>query len=529
METYPLSSQKRSFYLESLLFYGLEKELISADDLIYARNILLDIMDVDEFIFPYNAGEEMNFRKIVKSIELNEILDILLDDANSRELFSPNTTLQRDLFDTKLMNALMPRPSEVVQHFDFLYKTENAECATEYFYELSQDSNYIRRDRIKKDLKWKYQSKYGKLDVTINLSKPEKDPRDIAMAGLKKSSSYPQCALCKEAVGYRGRADYPARQNHRTIPLELNSELYYFQYSPYVYYNEHCIVFNSEHRPMQVSKDSITALIDFLDIFPHYFIGSNADLPIVGGSILSHDHFQGGRYVFPMDTAGPLKMYQFKEFPDVTVSRIKWPLTCFRLRSDNRKELILLADKIQKDWREYSDENFEILAHSVVDGVSIAHNTVTPIARRKGKNYELDLVLRNNRCDDRYPLGIFHPHQDKHHIKKENIGLIEVMGLAVLPARIKDEIDLLIDAYNDKLSFDDERIIKHKEWFLELINAHSGEKKSNEEVRGLIEEGIGKVFELVLEDCAVFPLDKEGLEASNKFIEAVGGSELRKF
>ncbi len=531
METYPLSVERRSYYIETLLFYGLKKELIVADDMIYTRNRLLDIMDTDEFICPYDDGDEVLFSRKVKDIDLADILDILLDDANSRELFSPNTTLQRDLFDTKIMDCLMPRPSEVCERFFYLYKTENAEAASDYFYNLSQDSNYIRKDRIVKDMKWKGSSKYGDLDITINLSKPEKDPRDIAKARTTISNSYPKCPLCKDAVGYRGRDNYPARQNHRTIPLELNSEFYYFQYSPYVYYNEHCIVFNSEHRPMCISENTFKALFDFIELFPHYFIGSNADLPIVGGSILSHDHFQGGRYSFPMDEASELKTFTFEKFPNVELALLKWPLTSLRLKSENRKDITDLADLIQRKWRKYSDESFNIFATTSSNGEELEHNTVTPIARRRGRNYELDIVLRNNRTDEEHPLGIFHPHSDKHHIKKENIGLIEVMGLAVLPARIKDEIELLKEAYKGNISYDDDRIAKHKEWFDNLISNKINidkqklEKLGDEDLDELIRQGIASVFEAVLEDCAVFPLTEVGISGVTEFIQSCGGTE----
>lgn len=515
-ETAP-KEKSLSYWLEALLFYGAEKELLQAEDMIYARNRLLAVMEEDHFIAPYTPGRELAFRKEVRGLELAEILEALLHFAAEKGLIVPNTTLQRDLFDTRLMDCLMPRPSEVAARFAYLYKTSQAEKATDYFYRLSTDGNYIRKDRIAKDLRWIYPSRYGDLDITINLSKPEKDPRDIAAAGQRQTQAYPLCPLCKEAVGYRGRVDYPARQNHRVIALELNEEAYYFQYSPYVYYNEHCIVFHGEHRPMKVNRAGMRALFDFIDLFPHYFIGSNADLPIVGGSILSHDHFQGGRCRFAMEKAKALRSYRFPEFPKVKTEYLRWPLSTLRLRSDKPDELLDLAERLLEVWRKYSDERFGILASTEAG----QHNTVTPIARRRGNQYELDLVLRNNRCSQEHPLGIFHPHADKHHIKKENIGLIEVMGLAVLPSRMKTEMQRLIELYKEKLPPEEDEICaKHAAWFHSLLRGK--EVRSEEELRALIMEGIGRVFTEVLEDCAVYPLHSEGLLGVESFLRTAG-------
>ncbi|MGN0145312.1 MAG: UDP-glucose--hexose-1-phosphate uridylyltransferase, partial [Clostridium sp.] len=423
---------------------------------------------------------------------------------------------ERDLFDTKVMNCLMPRPSEVIYKFNKLYN-ESPEKATDYYYKLSIASNYIRKDRINKNIIWKTHTEYGDLDITINLSKPEKDPRDIAKAKLLKSTSYPKCLLCKENEGFYGNLNHPARQTHRIIPLKLGTEKYFLQYSPYTYYNEHCIILNSEHIPMKISRKTFENLLNFIDILPHYFAGSNADLPIVGGSILSHDHYQGGRYTFAMEKAPIEKTYSIKGYENITVGRVKWPMSVIRLNGDNKKTLIDLSSHILDVWRNYSDESVEIL--SITNNEP--HNTITPIARRKNGNYELDLVLRNNRTSDKYPLGIFHPHNEVHHIKKENIGLIEVMGLAVLPARLKEELTLLKDALIKKLPdiSDNEIISKHNDWYKYLISNYDTITEDN--VCEILQKEIGIKFAEVLKHAGVFKRNEKGMSAFDKFISTL--------
>jgi UDPglucose--hexose-1-phosphate uridylyltransferase len=412
------------------------------------------------------------------------------------------------------MGCLMPRPSEVVSKFSELY-LEDKKKATDYYYSLSRNSNYIRTDRVKKDLKWKTSTEYGEIDITINLSKPEKDPKAIAAAKDLPSSSYPKCLLCKENEGYAGRINHPARQNHRVIPITLNNEKWFFQYSPYVYYNEHCIIFKGEHEPMKISKETFVRLLDFTERFPHYFIGSNADLPIVGGSILSHDHFQGGNYEFAMANARVEKEFRVDKFKDVKVGRIKWPMSVIRLEGDNKKSVMEAAYYIHTKWRDYSDETVGILAYT--DG--IPHNTVTPIARMRLGKFQLDLVLRNNRTTEEYPHGIFHPHKELHHIKKENIGLIEVMGLAVLPARLKTELkDLeyyLVNKDNIK-NIGEEELVKHKEWCMEIASKYDNINNSN--VKEILQKEVGNKFSKVLEHAGVFKKDESGKDAFDRFI-----------
>ncbi|MBR2582064.1 MAG: UDP-glucose--hexose-1-phosphate uridylyltransferase, partial [Oscillospiraceae bacterium] len=410
--------------INALLRYGLEKGLIEPADEVWARNRILDILGLDGF---EPAGE-------TAAQGLEAILAAILDDAAARGLIDGGIT-SRDLMDTRLMGVLTPRPSAVIGRFNALY-AEDPEAATDWFYRFSCDTDYIRRYRIAKDLKWKAATEYGELDITINLSKPEKDPRAIAAARSARPSGYPKCQLCREAEGYAGRVDYPARENHRILPITLAGEDWFLQYSPYVYYNEHCIALCAEHRPMKVDRAAFRRLLDFVALFPHYFIGSNADLPIVGGSILSHDHFQGGRYVFAMERAGIECELRFPGFEDVAAGIVRWPMSVIRLRCADSGRLVELAGRILDAWRAYSDPEVSIFAET--DGEQ--HNTITPIARRRGQDFELDLVLRNNLTTDEHPLGLFHPHAELHHIKKENIGLIEVMGLAVLPARLREEL-----------------------------------------------------------------------------------------
>ena len=421
---------------------------------------------------------------------------------------------ERDLFDTKLMGALTPYPHEVRAEFARRYAV-SPEAATDWFYRFSQDTNYIRRDRIARDLKWKYASPYGALDITINLSKPEKDPRDIAAAKAAPQSGYPRCLLCAENEGYAGRGNHPARQNHRILPLTLDGSQWYLQYSPYVYYNEHCIALNAEHRPMHIDGVTFRRLLDFVTIFPHYFIGSNADLPIVGGSILSHDHFQGGRYRFAMEEAPVEREVRFADFPAVRAGVVRWPMSVIRLTSADRAQLLALAERILARWRGYSDPEAGVFAET--DGVP--HNTITPIARRRGADYELDLVLRCNITTPELPLGVFHPHPELHHIKKENIGLIEVMGLAVLPARLKKELEDVRTAILTGADLrQDETLGKHADWVDELRQRYDFTPENTEDI---LRQEVGAVFTRVLEDAGVFKRNDAGQRAFGRFLASI--------
>lgn len=426
--------------------YGLVTGLVEPEDRRFTINRLLELFHLDELDDEVAAAYAKRTPMTQESAEaaLEGILNEMLDYAAEDGLMPEDTITYRDLFDTKIMGMLVPRPSEVIKRFQALYQISPKE-ATDYFYKLSRDTNYIRRYRIKKDQKWTADTEFGTLDITINLSKPEKDPKAIAAAKLAKQSGYPKCLLCKENEGYAGRVNHPARQNHRIIPVTINHSDWFFQYSPYVYYNEHCIVFNAEHTPMKIEKATFGKLLDFVEQFPHYFVGSNADLPIVGGSILSHDHFQGGHYEFAMAKAPVEKELTFKGFEDVKAGIVKWPMSVIRISAPQKERLIELADKILLAWRGYTDEDAFIFAETEGE----PHNTITPIARKRGNDYELDLVLRNNITTEEHPLGVYHPHAKLHHIKKENIGLIEVMGLAVLPARLKDEMAALEQAILD--------------------------------------------------------------------------------
>ena len=443
---------------------------------------------------------------------LEDILNEMLDYAAEDGLMPEDTVTYRDLFDTKIMGMLVPRPSEVIKKFQALYQISPKE-ATDYFYKLSRDTNYIRRYRIKKDQKWTADTEFGTLDITINLSKPEKDPKAIAAAKLAKQSGYPKCLLCKENEGYAGRVNHPARQNHRIIPVTINHSDWFFQYSPYVYYNEHCIVFNAEHTPMKIEKATFGKLLDFVEQFPHYFVGSNADLPIVGGSILSHDHFQGGHYEFAMAKAPVEKELVFKGFEDVKAGIVKWPMSVIRISAPQKERLIELADKILLAWRGYTDEDAFIFAETEGE----PHNTITPIARKRGNDYELDLVLRNNITTEEHPLGVYHPHAKLHHIKKENIGLIEVMGLAVLPARLKDEMAALEQAILDGAEIrEDEVLAKHADWVEEFLPKYTDITKEN--IMDILHEEIGQVFNQVLEDAGVYKQTEEGRAAFERFV-----------
>lgn len=495
-------------YIDCLIKYALKFELIEEYDKIYVRNRILDILHIDDY--EDQSKESYEYR------DVQEILDGILDWAYANGKLEENTVTYRDLLDTKIIGAIMPLPSSVIGKFNSLYK-ESPEKATDFFYNLSKNSNYIRMDRIKKNVVWKSKTAYGDMDITINLSKPEKDPKAIAAARNLKSSSYPRCLLCKENEGYAGRVNHPARQNHRIIPMVLKNEKWYMQYSPYVYYNEHSIIFKGEHEPMKISKETFDRLLEFTEILPHYFIGSNADLPIVGGSILSHDHFQGGNYEFAMAKSPVEKSYKVKEFENINIGIVKWPMSVIRLNGPCREEVSILGEIILNKWKKYSDGSVDILANSNGE----PHNTVTPIARRRGEMFELDLVLRNNRTSEEYPLGIFHPHNEVHHIKKENIGLIEVMGLAVLPARLIDELDelkkcLLDQSLNIRAK---EELEKHMDWYKEIKEKYDSINEEN--VDAILKEEVGKKFALVLEHAGVFKDTEEGRRAFEKFIKTL--------
>jgi UDPglucose--hexose-1-phosphate uridylyltransferase len=489
--------------IAQLVQYGLSTGLVPEADKIYTTNQILEVMKLDSYDDP----------GVVEDAPLEEILEDLLQDAYDRGLIENDGIVQKDLFDTKIMNCLMPRPSEVAKTFWDLYETSPV-TATDYYYKFSQDSNYIRRDRIKKDMRWAVESDYGKIDISINLSKPEKDPKAIAAAKHQKQSSYPKCQLCKENEGYAGRINHPARQTHRIIPITINGKPWGFQYSPYVYYNEHCIVFSGEHTPMKIDKEAFQKLFSFVEQFPHYFLGSNADLPIVGGSILTHDHFQGGNYTFAMAKAPIEKTFTIPEYEDVEAGIVKWPLSVIRIRSKETGRLIDLADHILKKWRSYTDEDAFIFAQTNGE----PHNTITPIVRKKGDMYELDLTLRNNITTEECPLGLYHPHSEWHNIKKENIGLIEVMGLAILPARLKTEMELLADCLvNRKELSAYEELEKHVHWVQTFASKY--DRFTNENVWEIIKEEIGQVFVKVLEDAGVYKCTEEGREAFHRFID----------
>lgn len=493
--------------IKSLVKYAEKEGLIEALDERWAVNRILEILGMDSIETDAEVFED---------VKLEELLKILLDYACGNGICE-DSVVYRDLLDTKIMGVLTPRPSQVISKFNTLY-AESPEKATEYYYHLSRKSDYIREYRVKNDIKWVTTTDYGDIDITINLSKPEKDPKAIAAALKMKQSSYPLCLLCPENEGYAGRVNHPARQNHRIIPVDLNGEEWCLQYSPYVYYNEHSIVFNSKHVPMKISEDGFRRLFAFVKKVPHYFVGSNADLPIVGGSVLTHDHFQGGNYTFAMTKAETETPVEFKDFADIEAGIIKWPMSVLRLKGDDTHRICTLAGKILAKWRSYTDEEAFIFAET--DGVP--HNTITPIARFRNGKYELDLVLRNNITTEEYPDGVYHPHPEHHHIKKENIGLIEVMGLAVLPARLKTEMALLENALvNGEDISSDERIAKHTQWAEEI-------KKNNditpENCEKIIRDEIGKVFADILSQCGVFERSENGKKQFLKFIEYVNNN-----
>ena len=490
--------------IDKLISYGEMTGLIKSSDKMYVRNRLLTKLKLDAFEETEAVCTDIK--------ELDDILEKITDYAVKNGLIENDSVVYRDIFDTEIMDTLTPFPSTVIEKFNELYE-KSSKQATDYFYNLSCNSNYIRRGRIKKDVKWEVDSEYGRIEITINRSKPEKDPKAIAAAKNMKQSDYPKCQLCVENEGYGGRVNHPARQNHRIIPIEIAGKEWCFQYSPYVYYNEHCIVFNKEHIPMVIDRNVFGKLLDFVSRFNHYIIGSNADLPIVGGSILTHEHFQGGNHVFAMHKAESEKFYELDGFSDVEISRLKWPMSVIRLKSENKEKLIELSDKILTSWRGYTDEKAFVYAES--DGTP--HNTITPIASMSGKSYVMDLVLRNNITTAEHPLGVYHPHSELHHIKKENIGLIEVMGLAVLPSRLVEELDAVKDAIINKKDMSlNEKTASHKEWAEEIIKTHP--EINGENVEEIIRQEVGKVFVTVLEHAGVYKRDEAGMEAFDRFI-----------
>ncbi len=489
-------------YIDSLIAYAMNCGLTEPEDHIVATNRILDLLRLDD----YTPSDELQIE------HLEEILKGILDYAVENGLCDDGITA-KDIFDTRIMGALTPMPREVIATFRSLYE-QSPEMATDWYYQFSCDTDYIRRYRIAKDMRWKYESEYGELDITINLSKPEKDPKAIAAAKNAPQTAYPKCQLCIENEGYAGRMNHPARANHRIVPIEVCGEDWRLQYSPYVYYNEHCIVFNGAHIPMKIDKSAFRKLLSFVEAFPHYFVGSNADLPIVGGSILSHEHFQGGHYEFAMERADIVEELTFKGFEDVKAGIVNWPMSVIRLRGADPDRITDLADKILGLWRGYSEESVGVIAF-----VGEPHNTITPIARRRGADFELDLVLRCNITTEEHPLGVFHPHADKHHIKKENIGLIEVMGLAVLPSRLKGELTDLAEAIVEgKDIAADEVLSKHAEWVEGLKKEYTF---TAENALDIILKETGKVFAAVLEDAGVYKNNEEGRAAFRKFAAVV--------
>lgn len=494
--------------IKKLVLYGLHTGLIEEEDKIYTINKLIELFGLDS-PEEYGSGAE------TAEEDLEGILKDMTDYAYETGMLPENSMVYRDLFDTKIMGMLVPRPSEVIRRFKELYAI-SPKKATDFYYRFSQDTDYIRRYRIKKDQKWLASTKYGDLEITINLSKPEKDPKAIAAAGNARPNGYPKCLLCRENEGYAGHVNHPARQNHRVMPVEISGSQWGLQYSPYVYYNEHCIVFNSVHEPMKIDHTTFCKLFDFVKQFPHYFVGSNADLPIVGGSILSHDHFQGGHYEFAMAKAPVERTFQVHGFEDVGAGIVNWPMSVIRISSKDSERLISLADIILDKWRSYTDEKAFIYAYTEGE----PHNTITPIARKRGDKFELDLVLRNNITTKEHPLGVYHPHARLHHIKKENIGLIEVMGLAVLPARLKDEMDALAKAILAEEDIRiDEVLGKHADWAEEFLPKYeAASRNTKEKLVEILQKEIGDVFMQVLEDAGVYKRTPEGRLAFDRFI-----------
>ena len=498
-------------HIEQLLQYGLKKELITEFDMDVVRNKLLEVLSLEDYT-PQNLKEE-------STIDLRNELDAILDWAAENNRLQENTITFRDLLDTKLMGCFVPLPSEMIRKFTEIYKKQGPEKATNWYYQFSKKVDYIRTDRIAKNEEWLAQTEYGELEITINLSKPEKDPVAIAAAKKSKQSSYPKCLLCKENAGYAGRINHPARQNHRIIPVTLKDEKWYLQFSPYVYYNEHAICFSEQHVPMKISKETFEKLLLFVQEYPHYFMGSNADLPIVGGSILSHEHFQGGYHDFPMAKAEIEKEFTLSSYPTIRAGIVKWPMSVIRLQGKDIQELVKASEDILQKWIGYSDESVDIFAYTN----ETRHNTITPIARRRQDLFEIDLVLRNNRTSEEHPLGIFHPHKEVHSIKKENIGLIEVMGLAVLPGRLKEEMNILADQmvhadYEDRIT-SEESIAKHLNWAKTIKNKYAEITESN--VQSILQKEIGHVFETILHHAGVFKRNTTGQVAFQRFVDYI--------
>ncbi len=487
-----------------LVSFAYQKQLIKREDIVYVINRLCEKLRLDDFNEPI----------ILISDEINhvEVLNCMVDYAYNEGIISSNKAPFSDLFDTAIMDILMPMPSTVIDMFYKKYE-ESPKLATEYYYDLSKNSNYIRMDRVKKNLQWKVNTDYGDIDISVNLSKPEKDPKMIALMGKQKETGYPKCLLCYENVGYKGSINKPARHNHRIIPVKLANEEWYFQYSPYVYFNEHSIVFNKKHTPMKINSKTFERLFDFIDLFPHYFIGSNADLPIVGGSMLAHDHYQSGMTEFPIERVNSIKSYKINKYKDVSVNWINWPLTVLRLNSKNRESLIACANLIADKWKVYTDESAGVIAKT--DEI---HNTVTPIARKRGENYELDIVLRNNRVSEEYPDGIFHPHKHVHSVKKENIGLIEVMGLAILPSRLKLQMNLLSEALQNGVDINgllkDDEIALFKDIYSDMLI----EYKNTHDAINSVKKVVGLTFVKGLECCGVFKLNDTGKQSMDIFM-----------
>jgi UDPglucose--hexose-1-phosphate uridylyltransferase len=520
-----MHEQDTAHLLARLVQFGLQQGMLEELDRIPVTNALIDLFGVDA---PYEG--EVPDERLDSAVP---VLEPLLDEAARRGLIPENTMVQRDLFDARIMGLLMPRESEVVRSFRRTTEEKGIREATDAFYRLSVASNYIRMDRVSKNEYWLAATEFGELEITINLSKPEKDPRDIAAEKAAPQLHYPKCLLCLENVGYAGRVNHPARQNHRVIPLTLDGAPWYLQYSPYVYYNEHSIIFSEAHMPMKISRDSFVRLLDFVRQFPHYFIGSNADLPIVGGSILSHDHFQGGRHVFPMEKAPVESRFRHAEFTDVKAGIVKWPMSVVRISGNDPDRLIELADRLLAGWRAYCDESADVLAFSEQNGARTPHNTITPIARRNASGeYELDLVLRNNRTTAEHPLGLFHPHAELHHIKKENIGLIEVMGLAVLPGRLKQELEQLQGYLTgdrsggaEELNDPTHPLHAHAAWIRQLTEEH-GTGMSSPEASELLRTEVGRKFMQVLTDAGVFKRNDEGQRAFRRFMQSMNFLEV---
>lgn len=497
--------------IKLLLAYGLKNDLIGKYDEIIARNEIIALLNLEEW-------KDTDISSKIIPEYPNEILENICNWAVENKIIE-DTIAVRDLFDTKIMGKITPSATHVIDKFIKISNLGGIEKATNNYYEFAQKTNYIRTDRIAKNMHWYSNTEYGNMEITINLSRPEKDPRDIAKERLLPPSSYPKCLLCYENVGYTGRLNHPARQNHRVLPFFLEGEEWFLQYSPYVYYNEHAIVFSGKHRPMKINREAFNRITSFVEQVPHYFVGSNADLPIVGGSILSHDHYQGGHHEFPMAKSPIERAITFKGFEDVEAGIVKWPMSVIRIKSSDRKKLVDLSVKILDNWRKYNDESLDIIAFSG----DTPHNTITPIGRRRGKDFELDLVLRNNRTNEKYPLGIFHPHEDVHNIKKENIGLIEVMGLAVLPGRLKEELEIL-EKYMLEPDFktkikNDPKVVKHLEWAINIQEKHV--KITSENIKTILKDEIGVTFSRVLEDAGVYKRNNEGEKGLLRFIEYI--------